>query len=441
MGRGGRRSCKPGPGVWTLGRGTWAATRGLPAGSPTPDAAQGPQRAGGRARLPGARGADRSWASARSVSGPGAAGAAGGLASQHRSPAPPIPAPARCPSPGTSGARRRFGSSSKGSLPGGERAARWPGGGWPGSRRGGGRGGVRRAGPLPSRQPSLPLVLQPIRQPPRAGGVGRSIKRRGAVIPRVGCAPPRPEQAPKTRALRTRERGGAMATTNGAVENGQPDRKSPTLPRPVRNLEVKFTKVRRARVPPDDRLAPRWAARPRWRGPGVSRPGAPLLRSESAGSWGGAPSAEFARCSCDSSLSAQPSPPEAAFSTGHAGRKSTAHPKRDSKIRTPRRALGRENRAREALQRPRGARLKPGAAPTCPCRARFEGERWCAVTWARWSSRRPCGVVSGAEGVGLREGQRVPANTKSRPERSGCLGKCPETSAGASGEKLGTSCA
>ncbi|XP_065728314.1 retinaldehyde dehydrogenase 3 isoform X2 [Phocoena phocoena] len=34
-----------------------------------------------------------------------------------------------------------------------------------------------------------------------------------------------------------------MATTNGAVENGQPDRKSPTLPRPVRNLEVKFTKI------------------------------------------------------------------------------------------------------------------------------------------------------------------------------------------------------
>ncbi|XP_059951082.1 retinaldehyde dehydrogenase 3 isoform X2 [Mesoplodon densirostris] len=34
-----------------------------------------------------------------------------------------------------------------------------------------------------------------------------------------------------------------MATTNGAVENGQPDRKSPALPRPVRNLEVKFTKI------------------------------------------------------------------------------------------------------------------------------------------------------------------------------------------------------
>lgn len=35
-----------------------------------------------------------------------------------------------------------------------------------------------------------------------------------------------------------------MATSNGAVENGQPDKKPPALPRPIRNLEVKFTKVR-----------------------------------------------------------------------------------------------------------------------------------------------------------------------------------------------------
>ncbi|XP_046942722.1 aldehyde dehydrogenase family 1 member A3 isoform X2 [Lynx rufus] len=34
-----------------------------------------------------------------------------------------------------------------------------------------------------------------------------------------------------------------MATTNGTVENGQPDRKPPALPRPVRSLEVKFTKI------------------------------------------------------------------------------------------------------------------------------------------------------------------------------------------------------
>lgn len=39
-----------------------------------------------------------------------------------------------------------------------------------------------------------------------------------------------------------------MATTNGAVENGQPDGKPPALPRPIRNLEVKFTKVRRVTI-------------------------------------------------------------------------------------------------------------------------------------------------------------------------------------------------
>lgn len=51
-----------------------------------------------------------------------------------------------------------------------------------------------------------------------------------------------------------------MATTNGAVENGQPDRKPPALPRPIRNLEVKFTKVRWAPLPPDGRQPLRWAA-------------------------------------------------------------------------------------------------------------------------------------------------------------------------------------
>ncbi|PNJ62342.1 ALDH1A3 isoform 3 [Pongo abelii] len=34
-----------------------------------------------------------------------------------------------------------------------------------------------------------------------------------------------------------------MATANGAVENGQPDGKPPAPPRPIRNLEVKFTKI------------------------------------------------------------------------------------------------------------------------------------------------------------------------------------------------------
>lgn len=34
-----------------------------------------------------------------------------------------------------------------------------------------------------------------------------------------------------------------MAALNGAVENGQPDKKVPPLPRPLRSLEVKYTKV------------------------------------------------------------------------------------------------------------------------------------------------------------------------------------------------------
>jgi len=34
-----------------------------------------------------------------------------------------------------------------------------------------------------------------------------------------------------------------MAAVNGAVENGPPDKKGPPLPRPLRGLEVKYTKV------------------------------------------------------------------------------------------------------------------------------------------------------------------------------------------------------
>ncbi|XP_068954555.1 retinaldehyde dehydrogenase 3 isoform X2 [Petaurus breviceps papuanus] len=34
-----------------------------------------------------------------------------------------------------------------------------------------------------------------------------------------------------------------MATTNGTLENGQPDKKVPPLPHPIRNLEVKHTKI------------------------------------------------------------------------------------------------------------------------------------------------------------------------------------------------------
>ncbi|XDB62066.1 hypothetical protein AB1E18_015419 [Capra hircus] len=233
---GGRRFPKPGPGGGrTPGRGTWAATRGRRAGSPTRGAERGPQRAGRRARPPQEERVSRA-AAGRGRQVPRTGSLDLGRAPGQR-PESPLPVPGL---PGPGGAQGR---SSKGGLPGGERAARWPGRGWPGSRRGGGRGGVRRAGPLPARPPALPPVLQPIRQPPRAGGVGRSIKRRGAVTLLAGCAPPRPEQAPRTRAPRAGERRGAMATTNGAVENGQPDRKAPALPRPVRNLEVQFTKI------------------------------------------------------------------------------------------------------------------------------------------------------------------------------------------------------
>uniref|UniRef100_A0A7N4V282 Aldehyde dehydrogenase 1 family member A3 n=1 Tax=Sarcophilus harrisii TaxID=9305 RepID=A0A7N4V282_SARHA len=34
-----------------------------------------------------------------------------------------------------------------------------------------------------------------------------------------------------------------MATTNGTLENGTPDKKMPVLPHPIRNLEVKYTKI------------------------------------------------------------------------------------------------------------------------------------------------------------------------------------------------------
>lgn len=50
-------------------------------------------------------------------------------------------------------------------------------------------------------------------------------------------------------------------TTNGAVENGPPDKKPPALPRPVRNLEVKFTKVRGRPAPPTAARPARRSAR------------------------------------------------------------------------------------------------------------------------------------------------------------------------------------
>lgn len=40
-----------------------------------------------------------------------------------------------------------------------------------------------------------------------------------------------------------------MAAVNGTVENGQPDKKLPALPRPVKNLEIQHTKVSQRRAP------------------------------------------------------------------------------------------------------------------------------------------------------------------------------------------------
>lgn len=56
-----------------------------------------------------------------------------------------------------------------------------------------------------------------------------------------------------------------MATTNGPVENGQPDKKPPVLPRPVRNLEIKFTKVSEGGRPTHPTAG--------WPGPGRRKPG------------------------------------------------------------------------------------------------------------------------------------------------------------------------
>lgn len=73
-----------------------------------------------------------------------------------------------------------------------------------------------------------------------------------------------------------------MATSNGAVENGQPDKKPPALPRPIRNLEVKFTKVRWRPSYPTAAWLRAGLPDPGWRGPGTSRSGPLPLRSEGA---------------------------------------------------------------------------------------------------------------------------------------------------------------
>lgn len=334
----------------------------------------------------------------------------------------PWPA-ARTPAlPGPGGAS---GALLQGQPPGaGKRAARWPGGGWPGSRRGGGRGGVRQAGPLPSRPPSLPPVLQPIRRPPWAGGVGRSIKRRGAVTPRAGCAPSRPEPAPQIRAPRAGERRRAMATTNGAVENGQPDRKPPALPRPVRNLEVKFTQVRRAPSPPDGRLAPRWAVLTTVAGTRSQQAGSPAAPLRGCGALRAVrPQPNSSPRSRDRSLSAQGRSSRSCVwrrRTSRAGARPPRTPRGlgDLRSRTGSRAAGLSALSFQAWRgRLRSARSAPGSrrrGPDVPLPGPLasRAEVRAAVPLAHWSLRGPCGTVSGAQWVGPREGQKVPENSE-----------------------------
>lgn len=130
-----------------------------------------------------------------------------------------------------------------------------------------GLGGVRCGGPAPSpsRRPLFLLSCSQLAAP--SGG------RRGALHKAARSCHPASQEPCTARAQPAADSGprpgAAMATTNGAVENGQPDRK-PALPRPVRNLEVKFTKVRGA--PPTRRpgAGPRALCAPQ---PGASPPG------------------------------------------------------------------------------------------------------------------------------------------------------------------------
>lgn len=78
-------------------------------------------------------------------------------------------------------------------------------------------------------------------------GGRRGERHKGAELsPGAGCAPPRQSRCVGDTGRAAGQCEAAMATTNGAVENGQADGRPPALPRPIRNLEVKFTKVRRA---------------------------------------------------------------------------------------------------------------------------------------------------------------------------------------------------
>lgn len=208
-----------------------------------------------------------------------------------------------------------------------------------------------------------------------------------------------------------------MATTNGPVENGQPDKKPPVLPRPVRNLEIKFTKVSEGGRPSHPTAG--WPG-PGRREPGTGGRGAPPRRLGGAGLGAGAPSsAERAGRPRHEPLCLGRVFPKPGFLVprsvqGFPGREAAPSALRRGRraTRTRRRALGSEARraqpqirAREAAQRARGAGrslAQPDVSLRGPPSLRAERRRL----------REP-------EQVWLREGQRVPRNAKGRSEGCG----------------------
>lgn len=225
-----------------------------------------------------------------------------------------------------------------------------------------------------------------------------------------------------------------MATSNGAVENGQPDKKPPALPRPIRNLEVKFTKVSwlRAGLPGRGR-----------RGRGNGRNGTPLLRSEGAGSWRSQLSSRGVRdlslpaCARAGSSRSRIRCRASREGSRHPAHSHCAHSEGYSAIRTPRQALGRrgsalqpQSRERKAAQRPRAVPAAACEAPTCPpqgplCRRAEVRSPGTAGTVGSVHTLFCCRVPAGPEQVWLRVGQRVTESAKRSSESSGSSGNMP----------------
>lgn len=171
-----------------------------------------------------------------------------------------------------------------------------------------------------------------------------------------------------------------MATTNGPVENGQPDKKPPVLPRPVRNLEIKFTKVSEGGRPTHPTAG--WPG-PGRREPGTGGRGAPPRRLGGAGLGAGAPSsAERAGRPRHEPLCLGRVFPKPGFLVprsvqGFPGREAAPSALRRGRraTRTRRRALGRRGSARSASDPGEGSRSaralcrpQPGAARRVPAR-------------------------------------------------------------------------